>query len=116
MKRLARRGLVLTALAAALCLFCAACGAPAGEPEPSPDAGTSAPFISGELAAEPAEGKLCVFVSPTEAGGELRYWVPEDQTELAALFAAAREAEELEYSIEPGVQELRLGVRDAEGY
>ena len=26
MKRLAHRGLVLTALAAALCLFCAACG------------------------------------------------------------------------------------------
>lgn len=116
MKRLARRGLVLTALAAALCLFCAACGAPAGEPEPSPDAGTSAPAVSGELAAEPAEGELCVFVSPTEAGGELRCWVPEDQTELAALFAAAREAEEPEYSIEPGVQELRLGVRDAEGY
>ena len=116
MKRLARRGLVLTALAAALCLFCAACGAPAGEPEASPDAGTSAPAVSGELAAEPAEGELCVFVSPTEAGGELRCWVPEDQTELAALFAAAREAEEPEYSIEPGVQELRLGVRDAEGY
>ena len=56
MKRLARRGLVLTALAAALCLFCEGWGETGGEPEASPGAGASAPAASGGLAAEPAAG------------------------------------------------------------
>lgn len=71
---------------------------------------------SGDLAAEPAEGVLNIFVAPTEAGGELRYYAPEAQTELAALFEAAMDGADTELSTEPGVQQLGLGVLDTEGY
>lgn len=115
-----RKRLVVPAvLAVALCIFCAACAFSGGEteePGPSGPDATDEPEGFGEFTAEPAEGVPNIFVSPTEAGGELCFWAPEDQTELAALFEAAMDGADAGASIEPGVQRLGLGVLDAEGY